>query len=205
MGRLMQMTVTIILLATAAVEPASARRQKSGESWDDLKNLRVGEEIQVVYQQERYLSGRFVALTPNSITVQWGQVNRHDETIPRREVIRVIASRPSGRIRNTLIGLGGGALVGIGIVGQAAEYEDDSNVVAAAALIGLAIGAVAGGIAGALSAPDTTIYEGQQPYIRPDPEHRPAPTPSGDWSSSSGPLIGCPRCAARSTNHVGKP
>ena len=205
MGRLMLMTVTIILLATVAVEPASARRQESEESWDNLKKLRVGEEIQVVYQEEQYLNGRFLGFTPNGITVQWGQLNPREETVPRKDVIRVIASRPSARVKNVLAGLGGGALVGLGIVGQAAEYEEDTTVAAAAALIGGAIGAVVGGVAGALRTPDATIYEAHQPYVRLTPEAGQAPKASEDWPSSSGPLFGCPRCDERSTDHVGKP
>ena len=207
MSRLIRMTLSVLLLATVALAPAAARprHQKSEQSWDNLKKLQVGEEIQVVYQEEQYLNGRFLGFTPSGISVQWGVVNLHQETISREDVIRVIASRPSQRLKNTLIGLGGGALLGLGLAGQAAVYEEDNTVAAAATVIGSAIGAVMGGVAGALRSPDTTIYEAQRHYVRPNPKIRQAPKPSADWPPSSGPLFGCPRCDAGATNHLGKP
>lgn len=160
MSRLIRMTLSVVLLASVAVAPADAgsRREKPERSWNNLAKLRVGEEIQVVYQEEQYLNGRFQRFTPDSISVQWGTVNRHEETIPRKEVIRVIASRPSQRVKNTLVGLGAGALIG-GYFGAMSGRRDE-------AIGALAAGAAIGTIAGALSSPDATIYETQRAVAR---------------------------------------
>ena len=161
MSRLILMTANVLLLATVAAAPAAARSrgQKPEQSWDNLKKLRVGEEIQVVYQEEQYLNGKFLSFTPEGISVQWGVVNKHDETIPRKEVIRVIASRPSQRVTNALIGLGGGALAGVSILGEA-DTTDGSALVVVPAI------AVIAAVAGALSSPDATIYQTQGRNVR---------------------------------------
>ena len=171
---LILMTASVMLLTTVAVAPASARsgRQKPEQSWDNLKKLRVGEEIQVVYQPEQYLNGKFLGFTPQGISVQWGVVNLHKETIPRKDVIRVIASRPSQRLKNTLSGLGGGALAGLAIGWDAANSESGAAVV-----FFPAGGAVIGAVAGALSSPDATIYEALQQDVRAELQVRPAAEP----------------------------
>jgi len=184
------MTVTIILLAIVAAEPASARRQKSEESWDNLKKLRVGEEIQVVYGEEQYLNGRFLAVTRDAISVQWGTVRRHEETIARADVIRVIASRPSAQVKNVLLGVAAGAAIG-GSMGAAAansnDYEPIRKEDVKYAGIGAAIGAVLGGVAGALSSPDATIYQSPRETARQELRRRhsaeSARDEDGDWDN----------------------
>ena len=192
MSRLIRMTLSVLLLATVALAPAAARtrRQKAEDSWDNLKKLRVGEEIQVVYGQEQYLNGRFRGFTREGIMVQWGVVNKHDETIAREDVIRVIASRPSQRVKNTLIGVAVGAAGG-GLLGMAAANEnylhetirkEDLQYLE----IGASIGAALGGVVGALSSPDATIYQAQQQDVRVEREARltaePSPAGSSDRS-----------------------
>ena len=205
MSRLMQITLSILLLATVAVEPAGARsrREKSEQSWENLRKLKVGEEIQVVYGDEQYLNGRFLRFTPEKISVQWGSVNRHEETISRKDVIRVIASRPSQRVKNALSGMGLGALVGLGVAMNIGHSESGAEVVfipAGAAVIGA--------VAGALSSPDATIYEARragEPQLvsRVTPKARQTAKPRPVGSSSSGPLFGCPRCKDGERNRSG--
>lgn len=207
MKRLVLMAISLMLLAAINSRPADARSARQpGEAWDNLKNLSVGEEIQVDYGRDQYLNGRFRGFTREGITVQWGQVNLHDETIPRQEVVRIIASRPSARLKNALAGLGGGALVGLGIAGD--MVHSDSGEAGAVFAAGVTVvGAIAGAVAGALSSPDATIYEALQVSqfnLRLDPKQRPTSS-SVSWPSSSGPLIGCPRCDAAPPNHVGRP
>src|SRR3990167_1987756 len=172
MSRLILMTANVLLLATVAVAPAAARSrgEKPEQSWDNLKKLRVGEEIQVVYQEEQYLNGKFLGFTPAGISVQWGVVNKHDETIPRKEVIRVIASRPSQQVKNTLIGLGAGALIG-GYIGVMSRERD-------VAIPALAAGAAIGAAAGALSSPDATIYQASREVVRAELRERQATDPA---------------------------
>ena len=174
MSRLILMTANVLLLATVAVAPAAARSrgEKPEQSWDNLKKLRVGEEIQVVYQEEQYLNGKFLGFTPAGISVQWGVVNKHDETIPRKEVIRVIASRPSQQVKNTLIGLGAGALIG-GYIGVMSRERD-------VAIPALAAGAAIGAAAGALSSPDATIYQASREVVRAELRERQATDPAQD-------------------------
>lgn len=175
MSRLIRMTLSVLLLATVALAPAAARsrRQKPEQSWDNLTKLQVGEQIQVVYQEEQYLNGTFLGFTPNGISVHWGVVNLHKETISREDVIRVIASRPSARVKNTLLGVAAGAAIG-GLIGMASTNHlgyygfdepissEDWQYVA----IGASVGAALGGVASALSSPDATIYEAPQREIR---------------------------------------
>lgn len=168
--RLMRMTVSFILLATVAVAPASARRQKSEEAWDNLKKLQVGEEIQVVYQDEQYLNGRFLGFTPDAISVQWGTLNRHDETVPRREVIRVITSRPGQRVKNILAGVGVGALMGGYFAAMSGRKDEAIGALAA----GVAIGAMGG----ALMSPDMTIYQARRNVVLPELKRRRSAQPT---------------------------
>ncbi|OFV95062.1 MAG: hypothetical protein A3H28_17075 [Acidobacteria bacterium RIFCSPLOWO2_02_FULL_61_28] len=168
MSRLILLTANVLLLATVAVAPAAGRSrgQKPEQSWDNLKKLRVGEEIQVVYQEEQYLNGKFLGFTPAGISVQWGVVNKHDETILRKEVIRVIASRPSQRAKNTLIGLGAGAL--IGTVASLGAGAGDAVPKMAGVFGGL------GAVAGALSSPDAVMYQSPLEIVRAELRERQA-------------------------------
>lgn len=166
MSRLMRMTLSVLLLATVAAATADARsrRPKTEDPWNNLKKLRVGEEIQVVYGQEQYLNGKFRGFTRNGISVQWGAVNRHDETILREDVIRVIASRPSQRVKNTLVGLGVGALMGGYFAAMSGRKDEAIGVLAAGAAIGT--------IGGALSSPDVTFYEASHKVVQPELKRR---------------------------------
>ena len=174
MSRLILMTATALLLATVAVAPAAGRSrgQKPEQSWDNMKKLRVGEEIQVVYQDEQYLNGKFLGFTPAGISVQWGVVNKHDETVPRKEVIRVIASRPSQRAKNTPIGLGAGAL--IGTVASLGAGAGDAVPKMAGVFGGL------GAVAGALSSPDAVMYQSPLEIVRAELRERQATDPAQD-------------------------
>lgn len=161
MSRLILMTVSVLLLTTVAVAPASARSrlQKPEHSWDNLRKLRVGEEIQVVYQEEQYLNGRFLGFTPEGISVQWGVVNIHKEMIPRKDVIRVISWKRTRRVKNALIGLGmgaaGGAAFGAGLAHEAKHQGKDTGF----PTIAIPIGAAAGAVLGALNPDHETLYQ----------------------------------------------
>lgn len=185
MSRLIRMTLSVMLLASIAVAPANARsrREKPEHSWDNLKKLRVGEEIQVVYGREQYLNGRFLGFTSEGISVQWGVVNRHDETIPREDVIRVIASRPNQRVKNGLIGVAAGAAAG----GLPKEFWRNRYYSGPIDLdeIGAAIGAVFGGVIGALSSPDATIYEARLQDVQAEPRLKQDDSPAREDAATN--------------------
>ena len=64
MKHLMQITLTAMLLAGFVAAPVSAGSRKKEDSWNNLKKIKIGEEIQVVHGYNQYLNGRFQAITP---------------------------------------------------------------------------------------------------------------------------------------------
>lgn len=130
---------------------ALAGAEKSA-AWERLENVRPGDAIRVETRNMGTKSGRFVACTPNSISVR-GKNQTSD--ISREEVLSVKRKSGALRGRNTLIGFGVGAAVAGTIAGLTVNQGD----VAYPAMIGAGLAVVSTTLVGALLPAYETIYE----------------------------------------------
>lgn len=96
-----------VLLVAA---PGLIHAQRPEQSWDNLRQLRPGETIEVVDARMKSHRGAFATSTPEAISL------RHDGralSVPRAEVASVKRFRAARRGRNTLVGLALGAAGGL--------------------------------------------------------------------------------------------
>ena len=150
MRRLMQITLSVLLLATAA------GAQTPEQSWDNLKTLREGEKIQVVDQKLKSQNGTFVSVSDEDITIQSDQ---DAVTIQRGDVLRVSSREHHKRLRNTLIGLVVGAGAGAAMGASEAESHNRREV---AAYMVPTLGGIGAGIGAAMPAGHPTIYRAER-------------------------------------------
>lgn len=127
----------MFLLTAYAVLPLPA-------SWDDVQTIWPGEITRVETAQGRK-TGEFVSATTDRITLRLA--GRGDSAFARTEVRRVSVQTRSHRLRNTLIGAGVGAAVGVALyttLGQwfRSEGAESGGFLVAPIAIGAAVGAV---------------------------------------------------------------
>ena len=123
-------------------------------SWEDLKQLGVGERIQVIDQKLKSLTGTLLNVSDEAISLR---VDQNWVSIQRADVFRVSSLQSSKRGRNAIIG----ALIGAttGLVAGAAYCHGDCDLargIAWGAPIMLGLGAGAG--IGAAFPSHPTIY-----------------------------------------------
>lgn len=123
-------------------------------SWEDLKQLPVGERIQVIDQKLKSLTGTILDVSDEAISLR---VDQNWVAIQRADVFRVSSLQSSKRGRNAIIG----ALIGAttGLVAGAAYCHGDCDLargIAWGAPIMLGLGAGAG--IGAAFPSHPTIY-----------------------------------------------
>ncbi len=121
------------------------------ESWDSLKQLQLGQNIEVVEMNLKSHKGAFVNASDAAISLRTDQ---GEMTIERAKVMRVSA-RGSKRARNTLIGLGIGAAGGAAL--GAAIMEREPGYGGAVAGTSALFGALGAGVGYAFSSTHT-IY-----------------------------------------------
>ncbi len=78
-------------------------REPVEQSWENLKQLKAGDEIQVVQMNIKSLQGTFLGVSEEVISLR---VQENEAALPRADVLRVSLREKSKRLRNTLIGLG---------------------------------------------------------------------------------------------------
>ena len=137
---------------------AQPQSPPSGESdWGNLRQLRVGDKVEVVRYNLSKLKGTFLSFSDEAISLRIGK----DEVgVQRPKVFRVSAREHSKRLRNTLIGLGigaaAGAVVGVAAVAGKPRQAGERRL---SMVIGTLIGAGAGTVVGAAFSPGfQTIY-----------------------------------------------
>ncbi len=81
-------------------------REPAEQSWENLKQLKVGHEIQVVQMKIKSLQGTFLDVSEEVISLR---VKENEAALPGEDVLRVSSREKSKRLRNTLIGLGAGS------------------------------------------------------------------------------------------------
>ena len=146
---------TILLLASLA------GAQNSEQSWDNLRTLKVGQEIKVVDQKLKSQEGTFVSFAEEAISFR---VNQDAVAVQRADVLRVSLRERSKRGRNALIGLaiGGaiGAVVGIPIARRIRNATPGDMTWIAATLGGI-VGGIGAGI-GATVPSYPTLYRAER-------------------------------------------
>lgn len=143
MGRVKSALLFFILV------PLLGMAQSAQDSWDNLKQLRPGEKIEVVDTSMKSFRGRFVAVSEEDITLE---VGKSQESVGRSKVVRVSVRDTSHRTRNMLLGSGiaGGIAIAAAIVPLAANSNEGNSCGACVAAIaagfggGAAIGALPG-------------------------------------------------------------
>jgi hypothetical protein len=141
-----RVTETLLLLLMV---PGFGLAQSSQNNWDNLKQLRPGQRIEVVDTSMKSLRGPFVSVSEEAITLQ---VGKSQESIERAKVVRVSVRDNSHRTRNMLLGagiLGGIAVAATAVPLMAGSNEGNSCPACAAAIAagfggGAALGAIPG-------------------------------------------------------------
>ncbi len=113
---------------------------QSADSWDNLKQLRDGQKIEVVEVNLKSLRGEFVSVTDGAISLR---TDEGETTIERERVTRVSVKGKGHRVRNTILG----TLIGGAIGGSIAAANTGSWIEwqeATAAAVGFGGGAAAG-------------------------------------------------------------
>jgi hypothetical protein len=129
--------------------PVFGMAQSATDSWDNLKQLRPEQKVEVVDTSMKSLRGPFVSVSEEAITLQ---VGKSQESIERAKVVRVSVRDTSHRTRNMLLGsgiVGGIALAAVAVPLAANSNEGNSCGVCVAAIAagfggGAAIGAIPG-------------------------------------------------------------
>jgi len=143
------MARTKLLLLLLFLLPVFGMAQSAQDSWDNLKQLRPGEKIEVVGARMETLHGPFVSVSEEAITLE---VGKNPQAIERAKVVRVSVRDTSHRTRNMLLGAGilGGAALAATIVPLAASSNEGNScgycvgIIAAGFGGGAALGAIPG-------------------------------------------------------------
>jgi hypothetical protein len=128
--------------------------QTPQSNWDNLKQLRPGQKIEVADSSMKTLKGAFVSFSDEAIALR---VGKSGESVLRANVVRVSVRDTSHRTRNVLLGAGilGGVALGVITVPLAMSGDKGSHAgaYAAAIAVGLGGGAALGTLPGS-----RTIY-----------------------------------------------
>jgi proteasome assembly chaperone (PAC2) family protein len=135
-----------MLVLVAAIAPA----QTKNTDWNTVKALATGANVRIT-TSSRTVGGSVLRVTDDSLVLAAG---KSQEMFTQQEVKRVLLRGDSHRGRNSLIGLGGGAAIGL-IIG-AATHKDctgfcilytsrGTDMAAGAAVVG-GIGAAVGAL-----------------------------------------------------------
>jgi hypothetical protein len=141
-------------IAVLALILANSPVLAAQDSWNNLKQLREAQRIQVVDMGLRSWKGKFVHVSEESITLR---TKKGEVTVERSEVYRVTDLKRSKRGRNALIGLLIGSIVGTGFVADAEDLVPWGKAVIAIGFFG---GPGAG--VGALVPSHPTVYRARQ-------------------------------------------
>jgi hypothetical protein len=139
----------MLMLLCAILVPVLGMAQSAQGSWENLKQLRPGQKIEVVDTSMKSLRGPFVSVSEESLTLE---VGKGQESVEHAKVVRVSVRDTSHRTRNMLLGAGilGGIALAATAIPQAVSRNEGNSCGACAAAIaagfggGAAIGAIPG-------------------------------------------------------------
>jgi len=146
---------TLLLLLLV---PGFSSAQSSQNNWDNLKQLRPGQKIEVAESSMKTLKGTFVSFTDEAMTFL---VGKSQESIERAKVVRVSVRDTSHRTRNMALAsgiIGGIVLIPAGILlGQQSNEGNSCGACMAAIVAGFGGGAAFGAIPGS-----RTVYRAKK-------------------------------------------
>jgi len=105
--------LVVLALLGASFSTGTASGQDFKErlsSWDNLKSLTLGQEIRVVLNNVKSYEGEFESLSDNGITLRQAA---GEQTLARKDVLRVSRKTASHRGRNAKAGAAIGAAAGV--------------------------------------------------------------------------------------------
>lgn len=147
-------SVVAVILVTALCLRAA---QAPPESWESLRQLRPGEDIEVVDLRMKSHRGRFADYTPDSIALR---SQGRDLRVARTEVASVKRRSQPHRRRNTLLGLTIGAASGLAVGAIRGKTYHEQGETGVFISVWTPIGAGIGGAVGAAlpSGGEVTVY-----------------------------------------------
>jgi hypothetical protein len=153
------------LLCLLLMTPVLSQAQSKNDSWDALRNLRVGEKIDVVETSMKKDTGTFAMVSDESIQIREGA---NEIGIRKENVARVSLLDKGHRLRNALIfaAVGGGAGAGIGAAAAGSHAFLGRGPTTA---FGAAIGLIGGAAIGAALPSHPTVYHAEP--AKPSPPH----------------------------------
>ncbi len=143
------MRKALVSLSIVLLIPVFGGAKSKQNNWDDLKQLRAGQKIEVVDAKMKTFKGSFVSVSDEAISLQ---VGKREESVARADVVRVSVRDNSHRTRNMLLASGvlGGIALAASIVPLAASSNEGNSCTACVAAIaagfggGAALGAIPG-------------------------------------------------------------
>ena len=130
----------LCIFALVALAPLCGQTGKS--NWDNVKQLRTGEQIKIVLNDGKSRSGELESASDEGLVVF---LSSSETKFMRAEVRRILVKGQSHRGRNTAIGAGLAAGVGLGV----GAFFDNQLRSWVQTNRGLAIGPSVGGVVGA--------------------------------------------------------
>ena len=164
--RVMRWMAVTVLLLPVITPGVLAAKERDEQSWKNLRQLQVGQKVQVVQMNLKSLKGIFLGVSEEAISFR---VKQNEVTVPRADVLRVSSLEHPRRLRNALIGTAVGLGVGLGVsLGAlvATGGSDDPGVIIGPAM---AIGGGAGAGLGAAIPSHQTVYRAKKRGSRPSP------------------------------------
>lgn len=137
------MRKTSIALMFLLLVPTFAAAERAKDSWDNLKQLRPGQKIEVEDTKMHELRGEFVSFSDDAIVLREGKT---EKSVARAEAVRVSVRDTSHRTRNMLLGagIGGGIAIGAVIVPLVISSNEGTKCNACYAAIPAGVGAGVG-------------------------------------------------------------
>jgi hypothetical protein len=113
-------------LLLALLIPGFGFGQAAQNNWDNLKELRPGQKIEVVDSKMKTFKGTFVSVSDEAISLQ---VGKSEETVARANVVRVSVHDTSHRTRNMLLASGviGGIVLIPATIGLAVNGNEGNS------------------------------------------------------------------------------
>ena len=151
--------VKLLLLAVLLSPGIVLAAAKETASWDNLKQLRPGDRIEVIDQSLKSYRGTFVSVSEDAIVLE---SKGDSSTVERVKVLRVSKRDSSKRTRNMLLGAAIGAGAGLAISLPIEAVASNEGNGAAGVVAGVTAGAAGAGLAVGSTMGNRLIYRAEK-------------------------------------------
>lgn len=151
--------VKLLLLVPLLASGIALAGAKHTGSWDNLKQLRVGDKIEVIDQSLRSYRGTFESVSDEAISLR---SKKDSFTVERANVLRVSVRDSGKRTRRMLLGaaIGAGAALAITVPIQVASSNEGNSI--AGVMAGATAGAAGAGLAVGSTMGNRTLYRAEK-------------------------------------------